>query len=74
MSQPIAYLLTWTIYGTWLHGDQRGSVDDTHNQFGTPYLDPDHSSVVRESDAMLSPAVWLDHEMRGVVRDELIEH
>ncbi len=24
MSEPLAYLLTWTCYGTWLHGDRRG--------------------------------------------------
>ncbi|MGI9518711.1 MAG: hypothetical protein ACR2NP_16760 [Pirellulaceae bacterium] len=22
--EPLAYLLTWTTYGTWLHGDDRG--------------------------------------------------
>ena len=25
--QPLAYFLTWTTYGSWLHGDTRGSVD-----------------------------------------------
>ena len=26
-SDPLAYLLTWTTYGTWLPGDRRGWVD-----------------------------------------------
>src|SRR3990172_10721 len=26
MSEPIAYFLTWTSYGTWLSGDPRGWV------------------------------------------------
>ena len=26
MSTPLAYHLTWTTYGTWLHGDDRGWV------------------------------------------------
>lgn len=24
--QPLAYFITWRTYGTWLHGDERGSV------------------------------------------------
>jgi REP element-mobilizing transposase RayT len=35
------YFLTFRTYGTWLHGDARGSVDRDHNQFGTPYFPPD---------------------------------
>jgi REP element-mobilizing transposase RayT len=26
MSRPLAYLITWTTYGTWLPGDERGWV------------------------------------------------
>ena len=26
-SWPLAFLLTWTTFGTWLHGDERGSMD-----------------------------------------------
>ena len=28
MPAPLAYLITWTTYGTWLPGDQRGWVED----------------------------------------------
>jgi hypothetical protein len=38
---PLAYLITWTCYGTWLHGDERGAADLDHNIPGTPYLPPD---------------------------------
>jgi REP element-mobilizing transposase RayT len=27
MPEPLAYFLTWTCYGTWLPGDERGWVD-----------------------------------------------
>ena len=27
---PLAYLITFNTYGTWLHGDRRGSVDSNH--------------------------------------------
>ena len=39
--RPLAYFSTFTTYGTWLHGDERGSVDREHNQVGTPWLEPD---------------------------------
>jgi hypothetical protein len=35
---PLAYLITFRGYGTWLHGDVRGAVDRFHNRFGTPRL------------------------------------
>jgi REP element-mobilizing transposase RayT len=37
---PLAYLITFRCYGTWLHGDQRGSVDRFHNQYRTPFFQP----------------------------------
>ena len=27
---PLGYLITFRTYGTWLHGDKRGSVNDIH--------------------------------------------
>ena len=35
---PLAYFITFRAYGTWLHGDERGSVDRLHNTFGSPSL------------------------------------
>jgi REP element-mobilizing transposase RayT len=34
---PLAYLITFRTYGTWLHGDERGAVDrHGQNIYGTP--------------------------------------
>jgi REP element-mobilizing transposase RayT len=33
-----SYLITLRCYGTWLHGDERGSVDRKHNLYGTPKI------------------------------------
>ncbi len=41
MADLPAYFLTWTTYGSWLHGDERGSVDDRHNTPGRPVLPQD---------------------------------
>lgn len=35
---PLAYLITFRCLGTWLHGDQRGSIDRFHNRYKSPYL------------------------------------
>ncbi len=37
---PLAYLISFRAYGTWLHGDRRGSVNRFHNRFGTPLVAP----------------------------------
>jgi REP element-mobilizing transposase RayT len=37
---PLAYLITFRCYGSWLHGDERGSVDRSHNIYESPYLAP----------------------------------
>jgi hypothetical protein len=37
---PLAYLITFRSYGTWLHGDQRGSIDRFHNRYKSPYIEP----------------------------------
>ena len=35
---PLAYFISFRSYGTWLHGDQRGSIDRFHNRYGDPCL------------------------------------
>ena len=35
---PLAYFISFRSYSTWLHGDDRGSIDRFHNRYGAPYL------------------------------------
>jgi REP element-mobilizing transposase RayT len=35
---PLAYLISFRTYGTWLHGDKRGSVNRFRNVYGTKFL------------------------------------
>jgi len=35
---PLAYLISFRTYGTWLHGDNRGSIDRFHNRYRSPYI------------------------------------
>ncbi len=35
---PLAYFITFHTYGTWLHGDCRGSIDRAHNRYESPRI------------------------------------
>jgi REP element-mobilizing transposase RayT len=73
MSDPLAYFITFTCYGTWLHGDERGSVDDEHNAPGTPVLPPDPPRRAREADDLAGPPYHLDAHRRQVALQALCE-
>jgi REP element-mobilizing transposase RayT len=65
----LAYFITFTCYGTWLHGDERGSVDDEHNIPGEPVLPPDGERYARECDKLNEPQYQLDAPRRKIVVD-----
>ena len=44
--EPLAYLLTWTTYGTWLPGDDRGWTEKP-GQFREPDLEHEHRALLR---------------------------
>jgi len=70
---PLAYLITFTTYGTWLHGDPRGSVDREHNVWGTPFLDPDRARQAAENRRLCHPPVRLDAQGRTAVERTILE-
>jgi len=72
MGEPIAYFLTWTCYGTWLHGDPRGSVDRNHNQFGEAFIRPDLQRQDSARGRMRSNPVRLSDPQRRLVNREIL--
>lgn len=74
MSPPLAYFLTWTCYGTWLHGDERGSVDRDHNQLGTPLLPSDPHRQTLAIKRMTCAPVTLLPEARSLVTATIESH
>jgi REP element-mobilizing transposase RayT len=74
MSEPHAYLLTWTTYGTWLPGDQRGSVDGLHNVYGEEFAPADNRRRAANAAKLSWPPFRLDHAARPVVREAITEH
>ncbi len=61
---PHAYLITFRCYGTWLHGDVRGSTDRAHNKFKSPHIPPDERWRQRAAQVLKSEPMPLDAERR----------
>lgn len=74
MPPPLAYFLTWTCHGTWLHGDPRGSVDKTHNNRLSPVLPPDWERQSRELERLDSSPSLLSDAARQVVAQTIVRH
>jgi len=70
---PLAYLITLRTYGTWLHGDERGSMDRKHNVYGTSKIKP--NPVLHKSDTkqLRHPPVTLNARQRPVVEQAIRE-
>jgi hypothetical protein len=74
MADPLAYLLTWTCYGSRLHGDERGSVDRTHNAPNTPFLSPDMAREKGTRALMNGPTYVLSDAGRAIVDGVIEKH
>jgi REP element-mobilizing transposase RayT len=66
-SDVLAYFITYHTHGTWLHGDERGSVDDEHNRPGTAVLPADARRHQAAALRKKHPAVELDEACRAIV-------
>jgi REP element-mobilizing transposase RayT len=74
MSLPIAYFLTWRTYGTFLHGDPRGSVGAGHNTPGTPLMPTDPRLEEAERFLMPQPPYVMGTDERAVVDRAIRDH
>ena len=73
MANPIAYFITFTTYGTWLHGHRIGSIDSEHNELGTPFLPGDPTTEQEMRNRMTQPEYRLDAARRAVVLQTILE-
>ncbi len=74
---PLAYLISYRGYGTWLHGDERGSMDRKHNVFGTAKIAPNKRLEKADKTQLKHPPFKLDARRRQVVEkavSEVCEH
>jgi REP element-mobilizing transposase RayT len=73
-SEPLAYFLTWTCYGTRLHGDARGTVDRWHNTYGESGLKTNHRLRESIDQRLAHPPYHLDAYERTIVEDVIRAH
>ena len=71
---PLAYLITFTCYGTRLHGDEDGSVDRRHNIPGAPFVPPDRGWVMEDQSKMKRETYQMDRGRRNTVLGALRQH
>jgi len=61
---PLAHLITFRCYGSWLHGDPHGSVDQLYNQYKTPFAPVNENRKRYNSGMLKSDPVLLDAARR----------
>ncbi len=64
---PLAYLITFRSYGTWLHGDERGSVSRFRNKYKSARLPPEEKWLKTNTQRLKSDIVVLDATQRQCV-------
>jgi|SRR5579871_2752671 len=70
----MTYFLTFVCYGTWLHGDDRGSMDPRHNVPGHRVIEPNAARVCSARSRMTDGPYELDKQRRACVLNALIQH
>jgi REP element-mobilizing transposase RayT len=66
---PLAYFISFRTYGTWLHGDPRGSVHRRRRVHGTPLYPPMPGLMRAEERLLAHEPVQLDALRRSLVAD-----
>jgi REP element-mobilizing transposase RayT len=70
---PLGYLITFRSYGTWLHGDKRGSVDRFHNRFGTPRIPHNEQWKKHNRKILAQSPVKLSRRHRVMIEEAIRE-
>ena len=73
MAHPLAYLITFTCYGSHLHGGEPGSVDRNQRAFGARYVAPDVSRRTAAEERMDTAACSLAASHRAMVLQAIQE-
>jgi len=71
--EPLAYLITFRTYGTWLAGDERGSIDRFHNKYRSPRAESNIIREQRQTEKLKSEPFVMDVRARRAVRQAIEE-
>lgn len=65
---PLAYLITIRTFGTWLHGDERNSIDrHGKNVYGTPDISPSPKLDKIMTEELKQPKIIFNDAQRKIV-------
>ena len=70
---PLAYLITFRCYGTWLHGDERGSTDRFHNAYKSSFMAPNKNWHRHNYATLKDKPVSLNAAQRSAVEKAIRE-
>jgi Transposase IS200 like len=70
---PLAYFITFRTYGTWLHGDDRGSIDRYHNCYRGERVTSNSVMQKQHKAKLKSEPVLLNAKQRPIVEAAIRE-
>jgi REP element-mobilizing transposase RayT len=70
---PLAFLITFRPYGTWLHGDERGSVNRFRNQYKSRRLPAERKWLETNTQRLKGDIVILDDSQRSRAKEAVDE-
>ena len=70
---PLAYFITFTCYGTWLHGEKATSVDRQHNIPETEFLSPNANRASSTKKRLIEAPYSLTQLQREVILNVIKE-
>ena len=70
---PLAHLITFRCYGTWLHGDERGAVDRFHHRYKAPFARANEKRYEHNLATLRGEPVRLDAKRRSSVERAIRE-
>src|SRR5436190_13907467 len=68
---PLAYFITFRTYGTWLHGDERGSVDRHNNRYGALLIKPNSNWLAYNRNQLKHAPVKLNKRQRTLIKESI---
>jgi len=71
--EPLAYLISFRTYGTWLHGDERGSTDRFRNRYRLPHIAPNRKWQRYSQKILKAEPLRLGARRRAVVETAIRE-
>jgi len=70
---PLAYFISFRTYGSWLHGDTRGSIDRFQNKYRSPYISPNVKWNDQNMRRLKAPPVSLGAKQRTAIKAAIRE-